>query len=420
MRYQTLNEWLRWQETLHPTDIELGLERIDAVFYQLHPGSPPFKLISVAGTNGKGSSVAMLEAILLAAGYRVGCYTSPHIKKYNERVRLNGESVSDDELCEAFERIDKARGETSLTYFEFGTLAALDIFYRQTLDVVILEVGMGGRLDAVNIMNADVALITSIDIDHREWLGDDRETIGREKAGIFRRHGLAVCNDPVPPDSVRQVAAELGTQLLCLGNDYHYQINDDGWDWRYADVQRTGLPLPALRGAVQVQNAAGVIMSLQLLKESLPLTQSQIREGLLQAHIAGRFHIVPGSVTMIFDVSHNPEAIRTLAANLQQHVCHGKTLALFAALKDKDLANMLQPLCAMVDSWHLAPLPTPRSASVEQMHQAIQSSCGDVTVFTHADTRAALSEAQLTARDGDRIIVFGSFFTVAELLPFTV
>jgi dihydrofolate synthase/folylpolyglutamate synthase len=420
MRFNTLQEWLQWQETLHPAEIELGLERVASVFARLQPEPPPFKVITVAGTNGKGSSVAMLESILLAAGYRVGCYTSPHILRYNERVKIGGIMVDDQQLCDAFARVDQGRGETSLTYFEFGTLAALDIFYRDNLDVVILEVGMGGRLDAVNILAPDVALITSVDIDHRDWLGDDRESIGREKAGIFRANTWAVCNDPRPPRSVIGMAAERDARLLCLGQDYHYDSSAQGWDWYYGNVQRLGLPLPALRGEIQLQNAAGVLMALYCLHDELPLSQNQIRDGLLNVSIAGRFQIIPGTITTIFDVAHNPEAIRSLAQNLGQQPCRGKTLAVFAALKDKDLEAMLQPLCPIIDAWFIAPLPTPRSATVGQLRDAIEASCQGAAITEAKDSRSGLAAAELVARDGDRIIVFGSFFTVAELLPFAV
>lgn len=420
MRYQSLQQWLQWQETLHPAEIELGLERVSCVFKNIHPEAAPFVVITIAGTNGKGSTVALLEAMLLAAGYKVGCYTSPHILKYNERVRVNGEMASDAALCNAFERVDRARDETSLTYFEFGTLAALDIFYDAGLDVVVLEVGMGGRLDAVNILDPDVALITSVDIDHRQWLGDDREAIGGEKAGIFRSGRWAICNDPQPPKSVLNTAERVGARLLCLDRDYGYEAGEGGWSWHYGAERRSGLPLPNLRGDIQLRNACGVILALYLLQQRLPLSLNHIRAGLLAAQLPGRFQVIPGTVPTILDVAHNAEAIGVLASNLQQQGCQGRTIAVFGAMKDKELGDMLIPLCGMVDSWHVATLPTPRAASAELLQSVVETACTGKPVCAHGDMRAALAAAETEARDGDRIVGFGSFFTVAELLPFTV
>ena len=314
MRFSTLADWLHWQEQLHPEEIELGLKRVCQVFQQLHPEPPTFKIIIVAGTNGKGSSVAMLEAILLAAGYRVAAYTSPHLLCYNERVRLQEQAVNDALLCEAFARIDQVRGDISLTYFEFGTLAALDIFYRQGLDVAILEVGMGGRLDAVNIIDADVALITAIDVDHEKWLGNNRETIGFEKAGIMRSRRPVISSDLATPLSVVRHANDLGAPLYCLGKDFSVVPEASGWAFRdNENISRNALPLPALRGEHQLHNAAGVLKVLQCLDTSLPVSAQALREGLLSVRLAGRFQVIPGEVMTILDVAHNPQSAAVLA-----------------------------------------------------------------------------------------------------------
>jgi len=413
VRFHTLQAWLDWQETLHPSAIELGLERPGRVLTSLGLASPRHIVITVAGTNGKGSSVAMLESILRAAGYRVGCYTSPHLRCYNERIRIDGELVDDVRLCEAFERIDQARGETSLTYFEFGTLAAFEIFDHAGLDVAVLEVGMGGRLDAVNLLDADVALVSAIDVDHAAWLGDDREAIGREKAGIFRHGRPAVCSDPHPPRSLLQHAQELGTPLYCLGEAYRYERQGEGWNWQGPDLRRDALPLPALRGEFQLQNAAGVLMVLALLAEKLPVAPQHLRQGLHSVTLPGRFQVLPGEVATILDVAHNPQSAAALAANLAAMPVTGRTHAVVAMLADKDLGSVIRHMAGVVDHWYPAGLDVFRGADSATLLAALREQ-GIVAAAPHASVAAALAAARQAARPGDRIVVFGSFYTVAQ------
>ncbi len=415
MRFTTLDQWLHWQETLHPSAIELGLERPGTVLRALGLGSPSHAVITVAGTNGKGSSVAMLEAILLAAGYRVGCYTSPHLLRYNERIRINGEMVSDQTLCESFERIDGARGETSLTYFEFGTLAAFDIFSRSALDVAVLEVGLGGRLDAVNLLDADVALITAIDVDHSDWLGNDRETIALEKAGVLRPGRAAVCSDSDIPASLLAKAEQLGVTLYRQGAGYGYQRTDNGWQWWGADGNRVALPEPGLRGRSQLQNAAGVLMVLELLTERLPVSAQHLRQGLLAASLKGRFQIVPGEVELILDVAHNTQAAQELAANLAAKPCSGRTLSVVAMLADKAISEVIAALEGAVDEWYLASLDVPRGANANVLQAALKGQQGAPRSSFDSVTDA-LAAARQQAQSGDRIVIFGSFYTVTAAL----
>ncbi|WP_127477463.1 bifunctional tetrahydrofolate synthase/dihydrofolate synthase [Sulfurivermis fontis] len=417
MRFNSLAAWLEWQETLHPSTIDLGLERVAAVLRRLHPAPPPFVVITVGGTNGKGSTVAMLDAILRAGGYRVGAYTSPHLLRYNERVRLDGEMVDDAALCDAFARIDAARGDISLTYFEFGTLAALDIFWHAGVDVAILEVGMGGRLDAVNVLDADVALVTTVDIDHAQWLGETREAIAFEKAGIYRGGRPAVYGSPDAPQTLLDHAAAIGAPLFRYGRDFGARPEGEGWRWWGGGQERHALPLPALRGRSQLQNAAGVLMALAAVAHRLPLDQAQIRAGLLAATLPGRFQIQPGEVVRILDVAHNPQAAAELAANLAAMPCAGRTLAVVGMLADKDMAGALGQLRDAIDHWYAAALQVPRGATTAQLTAALAAAgTGAERVTACGDVTAALAQAQAAARAGDRIVVFGSFYTVAEAL----
>ena len=421
MRFNTLEDWLRWQESLHPTEIELGLERVGEVLARLELGQPDFTLVTVAGTNGKGSSVAMLEAILLAAGYRVGSYTSPHLLRYNERIKLDGESVVDTALCESFQRIDAARRDISLSYFEFGTLAAIDILQRAQVDIAILEVGLGGRLDAVNVLDADVALITAIGVDHTQWLGDDRETIAREKAGILRAGRPAVCADPRPPASLLDTATTLGAPLARLGEDFTVKREGSQWCWQDAQSRFADLPLPALPGEAQLDNAAGVLAVLAALRRRFPVDTVAVARGLQTVRLAGRFQCLSGTPLRIFDVAHNAQSAQALAANLAQQACDGRTHAVLGMLADKDLAPSLAPLLSQVDCWYLAPLPTARSASVARLRAALATGEVDAAIpvggIKSFDTVAAAHEAALSASsDADRIVVTGSFYTVAAVL----
>ena len=415
MRFQTLAEWLAWQETLHPKAIDLGLERVRAVAQRMGLLAPRHAVVTVAGTNGKGSSVAMLESILARAGHRVGAYTSPHLWRYNERIRIDGRPVDDAGIVAAFTRIDAARGEVSLSYFEFGTLAALDLFQRADLDVAVLEVGLGGRLDAVNVLDTDCALVTGIGIDHVEWLGTDRESIGREKAGIFRAGRPAVCSDPQPPSSVAAVAAAVGARWFALGRHYGYRPGVGSWDWWGPDVELAGLPPPGLPGGFQLQNAAGVLMALRSLGERLPVTVQAIHDGLRETRVAGRFTVIPGAVETIFDVAHNPHAAAALAATLGERPCGGRTLAVCGMLVDKDAGGIAAALQPVVDHWFLGGLGGDRGQSAAAL--AARMSLPESQRTLCADVAAALAAARAVAVAGDRIAVFGSFHTIAELLP---
>lgn len=415
MRFETLAEWLAWQETLHPTVIDLGLERVSAVAARLGLLTPKHIVITVAGTNGKGSSVALLESILVNAGHRVGSYTSPHILSYNERIRIDRQPVADADLMLAFEHIDQARGDISLSYFEFGTLAAMELFQHAALDVALLEVGLGGRLDAVNIQDADVALVTGIGIDHVEWLGPDRESIGREKAGIFRAGRPAICSDPAPPESVRATAAGLAADWYALNERFGFDVRAAGWEWWGPGIRMMELPMPALPGPIQVQNAAGVLMVLHCLGERLPVTLQATHTGLQQMRLRGRFEIVPGPIECIFDVAHNPHAAEQLAAALAARPCHGRTLAVCGMLADKDAAGVAATLSDQIQAWYLGGLEGARGQSAQRL--AERMGVADQNTHLYADVPAAYAAAHAAAQTGDRILVFGSFHTIAELLP---
>jgi len=415
MRFLTLDDWLRWQESLHPSEIELGLERVRLVVQRMGLVRPDFAVIIVAGTNGKGSSVAMLASILRAAGYTVGSYTSPHLLRYNERIQVDGEAVTDEALCASFARVDAARGDTSLTYFEFGTLAAIDILQRRGVEIAVLEVGLGGRLDAVNVLDADVALITPIDVDHVAWLGTDREAIGLEKAGILRPGRPAVCADPAPPASVLAHARTLGAPLVLAGRDYRYAVDDGHWCWQSASRRRHALPLPALRGNFQVANAAGVLAVLERLADRFPVDQRALREGLLSVQLPGRFHVLPGTPQRILDVAHNPHSAQALVENLAQAACNGRTHAVVGMLADKDIAATLDVLRGGVDHWYLADLALSRAAPASALNQALR---GQGTCY--ADVATAYAAAVAEAGEGDRVVVCGSFHTVAEALAASV
>lgn len=429
MRFDTLDDWLSWQETLHPTEIELGLERVGTVLARLALTQPRFTLVTIAGTNGKGSSVAMLEAILLAAGYRVGSYTSPHLLTYNERIKLDGVPVDDAMLCDSFERIDQARGaclrdpavkEISLSYFEFGTLAAIDILHRADVDIAILEVGLGGRLDAVNVLDADVALITALDVDHPDWLGADRETIAREKAGILRAGRPAVCADPSPPVSLLKHAAELGTPLSLIQRDFSITQQGEQWDWQGAGRLWRALPLPALTGSFQLHNAAGVLAVLAVLAKDFPVDRTAICQGLTSVRLPGRFQVLPGKPMRILDVAHNAQSAQVLAENLRALPHLGRIFVVLAMLRDKDIDAVVGHLTSLVDRWYIAPLDVPRAAPLSQL-QAALSNEGTNAVPADAveafENVPAAHRAALTASETDDVIVVcGSFHTVAAVL----
>ena len=413
-RFATLNDWLCWQETLHPRTIELGLERVRTVWRRLRPEPPPYLAITVGGTNGKGSCVALLESMLQAAGYRVGAYSSPHLLRYNERIRIEGMEASDTALCQAFARIDAARQDISLTYFEFGTLAALDLFYEASVDVAVLEVGLGGRLDAVNIIDADAALVVSIDLDHTEWLGPDRDHIAYEKAGIYRADRPAICADRDPPPRLTEQARMIGAKLLQVGRDYDFASTDPSWRWWSSDLHFDELPPPGLAGTHQIGNAAAALMVLASLRDRLSIPLSAIRTGLLQVKLPGRFQSIPGPVEWILDVAHNPLGATILATNLRERPCSGRTWAIFGLLADKDAHGIIHPLINVIDDWYPVTLTGPRGRSGQDLAQLLRAAGARVQVV--ADLVNAGQIAQTTARPGDRIVVLGSFQTVAPVL----
>ncbi|MCB1959142.1 MAG: bifunctional tetrahydrofolate synthase/dihydrofolate synthase [Rhodocyclaceae bacterium] len=407
--------WLACIETRHGQRIDLGLERVGAVRDAL--GAPSDALIiTVAGTNGKGSTCAMLESILLAAGYRVGLYTSPHLLRYNERVRIDGREVDDATLADAFARVEAARGENALTYFEHGTLAAWLCFAQASLEVIILEVGLGGRLDATNIFDADCAIVTSIALDHMDYLGDTREAIGREKAGIFRAGKPAICADPLPPESLLDAAQAVGAQLQVSGRDFGFSGDQTQWRFWGAGVKRGGLAYPALRGANQLLNASAVIAAIETLRDRLPVPMQAIRQGLMLVELPGRFQTLPGQPAVVLDVAHNPQAVGVLAENLSNMGYYPETWAVVGMLADKAVEASLARIAGRVDHWLPASLPGPRGLSADALAERMVSSgraVGDARFTSPADAyRAARAQAQ----DGDRIVVFGSFLTVADVL----
>jgi dihydrofolate synthase/folylpolyglutamate synthase len=412
----TLADWLRYLEQLHPTTIAMGLERVTRVLASLASLRPACPVVTVGGTNGKGSTCGMLESILHAAGYHVGLYTSPHLLRYNERVRIGRVPVSDTELCRAFAEIERARCDTPLTYFEFGTLAAMIVFLRANLDAIILEVGLGGRLDAVNAFDCDVAVITSIDMDHMDYLGDTREKIAVEKSGIFRRDKPAVVAEPDCPGTLLHQADEVGARLLLINRDF--ECVGDGAQWRYRGPRgtRSGLPYPALRGEHQLLNASAAITALDALRDRLPVSMLDIRRGLLEADVAGRFQVLAGRPTVIFDVAHNPHAARSLAENLRRMGLFRETVAVFGMLKDKDIAGVVTAVKGEITRWLVADIRERRGATSAEIHQALVAAgvTSDILVFENAG--AAFREACRTATVNDRILVFGSFLTVAQAM----
>ncbi len=377
---------------------------------------PTYTVVSVAGTNGKGSSVTMLDEILRRAGYRVGRYTSPHLIKYNERICVDGNEVSDAELCESFDRIDRARGDISLTYFEFGTLAALDLFRQHNVEIAILEVGLGGRLDAVNILDADAALISSIDLDHQQWLGNTRESIGREKAGIFRNMAPAVCSDPNPPQTIIDCASALGTPLSLAGQDFSYETTENGWDWQSAQNSWLDLPRPMQYCEFQLQNAAGVLMVLENISHEFPVQEDAIRNGLANFRLHGRMQQIPGEIEMILDVAHNRESVQALIKNLQSVPCIGKTHILIGMLKDKTHDMVLSELGRVADSWSVVTLAEERGCDSAQLIQALAELDIRDNIRGYDSVADALAGIRAKAIPGDRIVITGSFLTVGAAL----
>jgi dihydrofolate synthase/folylpolyglutamate synthase len=413
-RFTSLQEWLAWQETLHPKAIDLGLGRVAAVARRLACTRPATSVISVAGTNGKGSCVALLEAVLMNAGYRVGAYTSPHLLRYNERIRLRGETVGDAALCDAFARVDAARAGETLTYFEFGTLAALDIMTSSDLDVALLEVGLGGRLDAVNVVDADAALITSIGIDHVDWLGSDRDSIAREKAGILRAGRPAVCGDRDPPDSLLACAAGSATELAVAGRDFSHSAQGQTWNWRGRRRREDDLPPPALHGEHQVANAAAVLTVLEALDSRLPVARADLVAGLRGVSLPGRLQHIGGPVDQLLDVSHNAQAAQALADALQRRPAEGRCYAVLGMMKDKDPQAYVQPLLPLVDTWLMTGLQVGRAASPARLAAAVGELVSGRAPVSCSDMQAALDNLRDRVQPGDRVLVCGSFYTVAE------
>ena len=417
----TLADWLAHCEQLHPQTIDMTLERVAAVRDRLGLRFTA-PVISVAGTNGKGSSCAMLEAIALQAGYRVGLYIKPHLVHFEERCRIHGEIASADSLLPHFAAVEAARGSITLTWFEFTTLAILRALAAAPLDLVILEVGMGGRLDAVNAVDADCALITCIALDHTEFLGPDRETIAIEKAGIMRAGRPVVVSDPEPPASLQARADELGADLWRLGRDYNFQGHPSNtqqqWAWRGRNQRFNGLAYPALRGANQLVNAAGVLAVFEALRDRLPINAQAVRNGLAMVELPGRFQIVPGQPTLVLDVAHNPQAVAALANSLDQMGFFPQTHAVLGVMRDKDIAGLLRHLAPLVDHWHVCDLPLARAATAIELAPLVQAASGQrpVTIQTHASPAAALAAAAAAADPADRIVVFGSFYTVGGVL----
>lgn len=417
----TLDDWLAHCERLHPKTIDMGLERVKAVAERmgLKFDCP---IITVAGTNGKGSTCAMLEAILLEAGYRTGVYTSPHLVHFEERCRVRGDIVSAADLIACFARVERARAlngdEISLTYFEFTTLAILQLLADAKLDVVILEVGLGGRLDAVNILDADCAVITSIDLDHMEFLGHDRESIGLEKAGIMRAGKPVVVSDPVPPQSILDHAAQVGADLWRFGHDFNFSGDKLQWGWAGRGRRYAGLAYPALRGANQLVNASGVLAALTALRDRLPITAQAVRNGLSMVELPGRFQIIPGQPTLVLDVAHNPHAVAALTENLDAMGFYPCTHAVFGAMADKDLLPMFARVGPLIDKWYFTDLPTARAATGEALRATWQAanSRGDAGATAYKSPEEALQAAVKAANPADRIVVFGSFYTVGGIL----
>lgn len=421
MRFKNLQEWLDWQETLHSQKIELGLERIAEVATNLGACNSNYKTIVVAGTNGKGSIVSTLESIYHNAGYRVGAYTSPHLIHYNERIRIGQQNVDDESLCKAFNEVDLARGDTSLSYFEFGTLAAMQIFSQADLDVAIYEVGLGGRLDAVNILDSDIAIVASIGIDHVQWLGSTRESIGFEKAGVFRSNHIAICGDDDPPESMINHANKLGTDLQLINQHYSYEKQDNHlWSFKSDQLSWDELPMPSLYGDVQLGNAATALMALSCMDEKLPVTRECVDRGLINISLPGRFQRIQGKCEIILDVAHNLDSAEVLVDNLRALEPATKTIAVFALLADKDVCGIIECVGGMFDEWHISQLDSGRALDKETLQKQLNNCCHDCTIYSYDTVTEAYQTVKNNVDESMRIVVFGSFLTVAEVLGLEV
>jgi dihydrofolate synthase / folylpolyglutamate synthase len=412
---ESLAAWLAHCERMHPISMDLSLERTVQVKQQL---GLAFRIpvITVAGTNGKGSTCAMLESIALAAGWRVGTYQKPELVHFEERCRVGGGPVAAGDLLPHFAAVEAARGDITLTKFEFTTLAIAHLLAQAPLDLVILEVGLGGRYDAVNAIDADCAIITSIDLDHTEFLGPDRESIGLEKAQVMRPGKPAIVSDPAPPRSVVAHAQAIGADLWLVGRDFRHSGDRQQWAWSGRDRRYNGLAYPALRGVNQLVNAAGVLAAFEALRERLPVPAQAVRQGLATVELPGRFQIVPGQPTLVLDVAHNPHAVAALALNLDQMGFYPRTHAVYGAMGDKDLAGVMARIAPLVDAWYCTDLPLPRAARASQLAAHAQALRPAPSVSEHGDPASALAAALAAADPADRILVFGSFLTVGGVL----
>ena len=428
MRFDRLSDWLAWQQALHPSAIDLGLERVRRVLARLRWRRPACPIVTIGGTNGKGSSVALLAHILAEAGYRVGTLTSPHLLRYNERITIAGREISDASLVAAFARIDAARAGDTLTFFEFNTLAALLVFETAGLDAIVLEVGLGGRLDAVNVVDADVAVITSIALDHCDWLGHDLDTIAREKAGIMRTARPVIFGSREVPTAIGEVAGALGSDLQCLGRDFDWTRtrrasagDPEGWHWRGRQGGLEGLPRPALPGDIQFDNASAVLAAVACLSVRLPVGRAAIERGLMQVRLPGRFQVIGPSecsrAEWILDVAHNPHAAHSLARQLAQRPCDGRTIAVCGILGDKDAAGIVARLQVAMDAWIVVGLDSPRALEPGLLADRLRQA-GAGQVSDAPDVAAGCQAAETMARPGDRIVVFGSFLTVGPALDY--
>ena len=414
---KTLDDWLAHCERQHTRTIDMGLERVAAVRDRLGLRFV-CPVIIVAGTNGKGSTCAMLESIARHAGYRTGLYIKPHLVHFEERCRVGGVPLPAAELVPHFEAVEAARGDTPLTWFEFTTLAVLRALSHAAIDVAILEVGLGGRLDAVNVIDGDCAVITSIDLDHMEYLGPDRESIGWEKAHVMRTGRPAVVSDPLPPQRLRDYGLEIGADLWLAGRDFNHAGDRQQWSWAGRGRRYSSMAYPALRGANQLLNASGAIAALEALRERLPITAQAVRNGLALVDLPGRFQVVPGQPALVLDVAHNPHSVAALALNLDAMGFHPRTHAVFGAMRDKDLAGLVAPMLPLVDAWHVCDLPTSRAAPAAELAAALRRAAAPRSpeVHEHAGPGAALAAARAAADPADRIVVFGSFYTVGGVL----
>jgi len=409
--FSNLQEWFAYLDSLPSGLTVANLDHVKKVAHILGVTKFPSKIVTVAGTNGKGSCVIFLESILLAAGYKVGAYLSPHLLRYNERIRVNGEAVEDEFLRAAFTVVQVAQDNITLSYFEFSTLVALRIFKQMELDVLLLEVGLGGRLDAVNILDADIAVISTISFDHTMQLGDSREAIGAEKAGIMRKFKPIVCGDPRPPRSIYEQANKTKAMVYCVQRDFVYQIKGDSWRWEFGSWCLGDLPLPQL----PIQDAATSLMVIALLLSDIPVDYAAIVQGIKTAFLPGRFQRLRQAPEVIVDVAHNPEAASLLADNLKKTVISGKTFGVCSMFKDKDIAGTIKPLVSTMDKWYIGQLSHVRAASQDQLRNGLHV-CGVMNSVFCDDVATAFAQALAEAKENDRIVVFGSFYTVAEIL----